>query len=99
MTEIRKIKSQQSGGLLLPPVQTLVATLIFATGKNANESPADHIFALRKYKRIDRRSHFRSAKIKPNRPQFTLSLCKNQPPKYNLYKNQETSCKFFRFGV
>ena len=29
---------QQSGGLLLPPVQTLVATLIFAIGKNANES-------------------------------------------------------------
>ena len=28
---------------MLPPVQTLVATLIFAKGKNANESPAGHI--------------------------------------------------------
>ncbi len=41
--EIRKSKMQQSGGLLLPPVQTLVATLISAlTGRNANESPAGH---------------------------------------------------------
>jgi len=38
--EIRKTQMQQSGGLLLPPVQTLVATTIFARGKNANESPA-----------------------------------------------------------
>jgi len=30
---------QQSGGLLLTPVQTLVATFIFAKGKNANEAP------------------------------------------------------------
>ena len=28
--EIRKIKSQHPGGVLLPPVQTLVATIIFA---------------------------------------------------------------------
>ena len=27
---------QHAGGMLLPPVQTLVATLIFAKGKNAN---------------------------------------------------------------
>ena len=33
---------QQSGGLLLPPVQTLVATLIFGKAENANESPAGH---------------------------------------------------------
>ena len=33
------VQSQQSGGLLLPPVQTLVATLIFAhLGENANDS-------------------------------------------------------------
>ena len=31
---------QQSGGLLLTPVQTLVATLIFGKAENANESPA-----------------------------------------------------------
>jgi len=35
--EARKTLMQQSGGLLLPPVQTLVATTIFAEGKNANE--------------------------------------------------------------
>jgi len=29
---------QYAGGILLPPVQTLVATIIFAKGKNANES-------------------------------------------------------------
>ena len=37
----RKIKSQYTGGILLQPVQKLVATLIFALtckGKNANES-------------------------------------------------------------
>ena len=28
--ETRKIKSQYAGGILLPPVQTLVATFIFA---------------------------------------------------------------------
>ena len=33
----------QSGGLLLPPVQTLVATTIFCKAKNANESPAGHM--------------------------------------------------------
>ena len=33
---------QYAGGILLPPVQKLVATLIFAKGKNANESPAGH---------------------------------------------------------
>ena len=33
---------QYAGGILLPPVQTLVATIIFAIGKNANESPAGH---------------------------------------------------------
>ena len=38
LQEIRKAKMQQSGGLLLTPVQTLVATFIFAFGKNANES-------------------------------------------------------------
>jgi len=38
---IRKIKPQYAGGILLPPVQKLVATLIFALAgkdKNANES-------------------------------------------------------------
>jgi len=30
---------------LLPPVQTLVATIIFAKGKNANESTADHRYS------------------------------------------------------
>jgi len=32
------MEMQQSGGLLQPPVQTLVATIIFAPGKDANES-------------------------------------------------------------
>ncbi len=41
--EIRRIQSQHPGGVLLPPVQTLVASYIFARpGKNAAESPADH---------------------------------------------------------
>ena len=40
--EIRRPKMQMSGGHLLPPVQILVATLIFAfmQRQNANESPA-----------------------------------------------------------
>ncbi len=42
-TEIRTIQMQVSGGHLLPPVQKLVATIIFAFGKNANESPAGHL--------------------------------------------------------
>ena len=42
---------QQSGGLLLPPVQTLVATIIFAIGKNANESPAGHVAQQQKGRR------------------------------------------------
>jgi len=29
---------QHAGGMLLPPVQKLVATSIFAIGENANES-------------------------------------------------------------
>ena len=33
---------QQSGGLLLTPVRKLVATLIFAKGKNANKSRLAH---------------------------------------------------------
>ena len=33
---LEPIQMQQSGGLLLPPVQTLVATVIFANGENAN---------------------------------------------------------------
>ena len=33
---IERVCMQQSGGLLLPPVRTLVASLIFAIGKNAN---------------------------------------------------------------
>jgi len=33
-----KDKSQHAGGMLLPPVQKLVATLVFAKGENANES-------------------------------------------------------------
>ncbi len=33
---------QHAGGVLLPPVRTLVASSIFAKGKNENESPADH---------------------------------------------------------
>ena len=33
---LEPIAAQGSGGALLPPVQTLVATLIFAKGKNAN---------------------------------------------------------------
>jgi hypothetical protein len=39
------IKSQYAGGILLQPVQKLVATLIFARprkGKNANESRQRH---------------------------------------------------------
>jgi len=36
---------QHAGGMLLPPVQTLVATIIFAKGKNANESTADHRYS------------------------------------------------------
>ena len=32
------IPSPYAGGIWLPPVQTLVATFIFAYGKNANES-------------------------------------------------------------
>jgi len=31
-------KSQHAGGMLLPPVQKLVATIIFAIGENANKS-------------------------------------------------------------
>jgi len=57
--EIRKILSQYAGGILLPPVQKLVATLIFAKGENANESPQvlsttseAFLFAQRKCKRI-----------------------------------------------
>ena len=40
--EIRRSKMQYAGGILLPPVQTLVATLIFACGcrQKCNESPA-----------------------------------------------------------
>ena len=39
---LEPIKMHHAGGILLPPVQTLVATLIFAKGKNANRvrSPA-----------------------------------------------------------
>ena len=33
---VEPIKMQQSGGLLLQPVQTLVVTIIFAYGENAN---------------------------------------------------------------
>ena len=36
--ETRKIKSQYAGGILLPPVQTPVATSICAYGADANES-------------------------------------------------------------
>ena len=35
---IRKTQMQHAGGMLLPPVQKLVATFIFATGESANES-------------------------------------------------------------
>jgi len=35
---LEPLQMQQSGGLLLPPVQTLVATIIFACGKNASKS-------------------------------------------------------------
>ena len=34
----RKIKSQYAGGILLQPVQKLVATIIFCEAENANES-------------------------------------------------------------
>ena len=34
----RRSQMQYAGGILLPPVQTLVATFIFAMGENANES-------------------------------------------------------------
>jgi len=37
---------QMSGGHLLPPVQTLVATIIFATGENASRLP----YPFKKYK-------------------------------------------------
>ena len=42
---LEPIAVQGSGGALLTPVQTLVATLIFAKGKNANRvrSPAPKI--------------------------------------------------------
>ena len=33
---------EHAGGMFLPPVQTLVATIIFATGESANESLASH---------------------------------------------------------
>ena len=33
---LEQIQSQHAGGMLLPPVQKLVATFIFASGKNAN---------------------------------------------------------------
>jgi hypothetical protein len=33
-----KTKSQYAGGILLPPVQKLVATIIFTSGENVNES-------------------------------------------------------------
>ena len=33
------IAEELSGGQFLPPVQTLVATLIFANGENANRVP------------------------------------------------------------
>ena len=36
MVRFEPIAVQHAGGMLLPPVQTLVATIIFATGKNAN---------------------------------------------------------------
>jgi len=36
---LEPIQMQQSGGLLLPPVQKLVATIIFANGENANRVP------------------------------------------------------------
>ena len=35
----RKIKSQYAGGILLPPVQTLVATYISAQGAEMQTSP------------------------------------------------------------
>ena len=33
------VRVEQSSGLFLQPVQTLVASTIFAAGKNANDSP------------------------------------------------------------
>jgi len=33
---LKPIAAQHPGGVLLPPVQTLVATLIFACGENVN---------------------------------------------------------------
>ena len=44
-TGLEPLAVQHAGGMLLPPVQTLVATIIFALGKNANRvrSPAPKI--------------------------------------------------------
>ncbi len=39
---LEPIAEQQSGGLLLSPVQTLVTTFVFANGKNATESYIVH---------------------------------------------------------
>ena len=41
---VEPIYVQMSGGHLLPPVQTLVATIIFATGENASRLPYPSCF-------------------------------------------------------
>jgi len=38
-TGVEPIGMQQSGGLLLPPVRKLAATLIFCNAENANRLP------------------------------------------------------------
>ena len=49
--ETRKIKSQYAGGILLPPVQTLVATSICALRRCKRVSPLGHS-AKAEYKRV-----------------------------------------------
>ena len=39
MMGFEPFRMQHAGGMLLPPVQKLVATIIFAKGKNANQIP------------------------------------------------------------